>query len=62
MEKSNINKLVLENRKKEIENMNEKLLKRNKELETIFGDLSKNELILNNYKINLDKIIKKLII
>ena len=42
--------------------MNEKLLKRNKELETIFGDLTNNELILNNYKINLDKIIKKLII
>ena len=55
MEESNKNKLVLENRKKEIENMNEKLLKRNKELETIFGELSNNELILNNYKINLDK-------
>ena len=35
--------------------MNEKLLKRNKELESIFGDHSDNELILNNYKQNLNK-------
>jgi len=48
-------KEILENGKKEIENMNEKLLKRNKELETIFGDRGDNELILNNYKLKLDK-------
>ena len=34
--------------------MNEKLLKRNKELEVIFWDHNDNEVILNNYKFKLD--------
>ena len=37
--------------------MNEKLLKRNKEL--ILGDNNDKEVILNNYKIKLDKKIMK---
>ena len=39
--------------------MNQKLLKRNKELEVIFGDNNDKEVILNNYKIKLDKKIMK---
>ena len=42
--------------------MNEKLLKRNKELEVILGDNNDNEVILNNYKLKLDKKTMKLII
>ena len=42
--------------------MNEKLLKRNKELEVILGDNNDNEVILNNYKSKLDKKTMKLII
>ena len=48
-------KEVLENQKKNIENMYEKLLKRNKESEAIFGEKNDNEVIINNYKIKLDK-------
>ena len=35
--------------------MNEKLLKRNKELENVFGDKDDKDVILNNYKTKLDK-------
>ena len=48
-------KLVVENEKKSKENMNEKLLKRNKELEGILGEHGDNEDIINNYKLQLDK-------
>ena len=48
-------KEVLEKKKKNIENMYEKLLKRNKESEAIFGEKNDNEVIINNYKIKLDK-------
>ena len=48
-------KEILENQKKNIENMYEKLLKRNKESEAIFGEKNDNEVIINNYKIKLDK-------
>ena len=42
--------------------MNKYLLKRNKELEVILGDNNDNEVILNNYKLKLDKKTMKLII
>ena len=48
-------KQILENNKKYTQNINEKLFKRNKELESIFGDNNDKELILNNYKSKLDK-------
>ena len=48
-------KQSLDNDKINLKSMNEKLLKRNKELESIFGDHSDNELILSNYKQTLNK-------
>ena len=42
--------------------MNKYLLKRNKQLEVIFEVHNDNEVILNNYKLKLDKKTMKLII
>lgn len=41
--------------KKNIENLYEKLIKKNKELENIYSDNTDNELILNKYKTKLEK-------
>ena len=48
-------KLALENSKKDLKETNLKLIKRNKELETILGDNNDKDAILNNFKMNLDK-------
>ena len=49
------NTSIMELQKKNSEEINEKLLKRNKELENVFGDQSDKDVILNNYKSKLDK-------
>ena len=49
------NSSIMELQKKNSEEINEKLLKRNKELENVFGDQSDKDVILNNYKAKLDK-------
>ena len=41
---------IIENEKKNVMSMNEKVLKRNKELEGIFGQHDDKDVILNNYK------------
>ena len=46
---------IIENEKKNVMSMNEKVLKRNKELEGIFGQHDDKDVILNNYKKKLDK-------
>ena len=43
-------KQIIENDKKNVMSMNEKVLKRNKELEAIFGQNDDKDVILNNYK------------
>ena len=48
-------KIALEQDKKNIEETNLKLIKRNKELETISSQQNNNDLIINNYKAILDK-------
>ena len=48
-------KITLEQDKKNIEETNLKLIKRNKELETISSQQNNNDLIINNYKSILDK-------
>ena len=50
-----ISKDIIENEKKNIENLYEKLIKKNKELENIYSDNTDNELILNKYKTKLEK-------
>ena len=50
-----LNKEIIENEKKNIENINEKLIKKNRELENIYSDNTDNELILNKYKSKLEK-------
>ena len=50
-----INKNYIENEKKNIENLYEKLIKKNKELENIYSDKTEDELILNKYKSKLEK-------
>ena len=42
-------------KKKNIENLYEKMIKKNKELENIYSDNTDNELILNKYKTKLEK-------
>ena len=49
------NTSIMELQKKSSEEINEKLLKRNKELENVFGDQSDKDVILSNYKSKLDK-------
>lgn len=49
------NTSIIELQKKNSEEINEKLLKRNKELENVFGDKTDKDIILNNYKAKLDK-------
>lgn len=49
------NTSIIELQKKNSEEINEKLLKRNKELENVFGDQTDKDVILNNYKVKLDK-------
>ena len=50
-----ISKNIIEKKKKNIENLYEKLIKKNKELENIYSDNTDNELILNKYKTKLEK-------
>ena len=50
-----ISKDIIENEKKNIQNLYEKLIKKNKELENIYSDNTDNELILNKYKTKLEK-------
>ena len=50
-----ISKDIIENEKKNIENLYEKLIKKNKELENIYSDNTDNELILNKFQSKLEK-------
>ena len=50
-----ISKDFIENEKKNLNNLYEKLLKKNKEYENIYSDNTDNELILNKYKTKLEK-------
>ena len=50
-----ISKDIIENEKKNLNNLYEKLLKKNKEYENIYSDNTDNELILNKYKTKLEK-------
>ena len=48
-------KQIIENEKNDLKDRNEKLIKRNKELESVYGGQNDQESILNNYKTKLDK-------
>ena len=48
-------KIILDQDKKNLEEINSKLIKRNKELEIISNQMNNNDLIVNNYKSILDK-------
>ena len=50
-----VSKDIIENEKKNIEHLNEKLIKKNKELENIYSDKTDNELILNKFQSKLEK-------
>ena len=49
------NTSIMQLQKKNSDEINQKLLKRNKELENVFGDQSDKDVILSNYKSKLDK-------